>query len=559
MPELEHLTPRRELLDAGWLNLLGSQARLLEVHLQLWAPDLTLILSAPPDARPAELPRASELARQAIYERRTLVSGAGGRPPLLAVPICSAADVVAAITARPFAQVEPRGGPGGSPAPMTARGAPAALEPVAPGPDRSGDAGPWYDPRHGTAAAHSVALAGGEVASLRSTLQTLARLMGQHFDLLQQLGEQAEELASLRNQQELMHRFAGQRGDPADWRQAIEFILQQGCAATGADLALLQLPTDRAPLIARHACSARCGIQADNKELRHLAAQIWWSMRGWPNPQVQGPLEQILGHRAAVSGPVQAAAIRLCPQRPKAGFLAFLRKGAAPFAGHQLGLLGALADQVAMTVRDADLHEDLSEFLMSTVKALVCTIEAKDRYTSGHSARVNLIAMLIGRQMNLPTGAMEALKWASILHDVGKIGMPESILNKPGRLEEEEYEIVKEHAWRGYEVVNHIRQLKTASQAVLFHHERLDGLGYPLGISGEAIPQLARIIAVADAFDALTTRRPYRDAWGIEDAYAEITRVSGTQFDPAPVQALGALVPFLKEHKVMLESADVAA
>jgi HD-GYP domain-containing protein (c-di-GMP phosphodiesterase class II) len=559
MPELDQLTPRRELLDAGWLNLLGSQARLLEIHLQLWAPDLTLILSAPPDVRAAELPRASELARQSMFERRTLWSGAGGRHPLLAVPICSADDVVAAITARPLAPIEPPGSPAGSLVAATHRIAPLPADPATAGSDRPTDAGPWRDPQHTARSSAPATFTGGQVVHLRSTLQTLARLMGQHYDVLLQLGEQADELTGLRNQQELMHRFAGQRGDPSDWRLAIEFVLQQGCAATGADLALLQLPSHRAPLIARHAFPARDGIQAANKELRQLAAQIWWSMRGWPSPQIHGPLEQVLGHRAAIHGRVQAAAIRLSPVRPKAGFLVFLREGTTPFAPHQIGLLGALADQVAMSVRDADLHEDLSEFLMSTVKALVCTIEAKDRYTSGHSARVNLIAMLIGRQMNLPVDAMEALKWASILHDVGKIGMPESLLNKPGRLDDEEFEIVKQHAWRGYEVVNHIRQLKTASQAVLFHHERLDGLGYPLGISGEAIPRLARIIAVADAFDALTTRRPYRDAWSMDDAYAEITRVCGTQLDPAPVQALGELLPFVKEHRVMLESADLAA
>jgi len=559
MPELEHLSPRRELLDAGWLSLLANQAHVLEAHVQLWAPDLTLILSAPPDVGGTELSRASALARQALLERRALWSAAGSRPPLLAVPVCSAQDIVAMITARPLAEVEPPGGRIGSPVALIGRVTPSQADPVSKASDRTARAGPWHDPQYAGRAAPGTARASGQVAHLRSTLQSLAQLMGQHCDLLQQLGGQAKELTSLRHQQELMHRFAGRRTDPANWKQAIEFILQQGCAATGADLALLQLPTDRAPLIARHTFPARGGLQAANKELRQLAAQFWWSMRAWPSPQVQGPLEQILGDRAAIHGPVQAAAIRLSPVHPKAGFLVFLRQGATPFAPDQLGLLGALADQVAMAVHDADLHEDLSEFLMSTVKALVCTIEAKDRYTSGHSARVNLIAMLIGRQMNLPAEAMEALKWASILHDVGKIGMPESILNKPGRLDEDEYEIVKEHTWRGYEVLNHIRQLKTASQAVLFHHERIDGLGYPLGISGEAIPQLARIIAVADAFDALTTRRPYRDAWSIEDAYAEITRVGGTQLDPVPVQALGMLVPFLKEHQVMLESADVAA
>jgi len=251
--------------------------------------------------------------------------------------------------------------------------------------------------------------------------------------------------------------------------------------------------------------------------------------------------------------------VRLNPTHPKAGFLAFLRRGARPFAPHQLNLLEALADQVAMGVRDADLQEDLSEFLIVDGQGAGLRDRGKGQLHSGHSARVNLIAMLIGKQMELPSELMETVKWASILHDVGKIGMPGSILNKPGRLDAAEYEIVKEHPWRGYEVVGKIRQLKTASQAVLFHHEHLDGRGYPLGISGEAIPRAARIIAVADSFDALTTRRPYRDPWSIDDAYAEISRASGTHFDPQAVQALARLLPFIREHRVMLESADQAA
>ena len=148
MPELDLLTPRRELLDAGWLSLLGSQARLLEVHLLLWAPDLTLILSAPPEVRAAELPRISELARQSMFERRTLWSGAGGRHPLLAVPICSADDVVAAITARPLAQIEPLGSPTGSPTSAADRVVPSAAGSAPSGGDRAADTGPWRDPQH---------------------------------------------------------------------------------------------------------------------------------------------------------------------------------------------------------------------------------------------------------------------------------------------------------------------------------------------------------------------------------------------------------------------------
>ena len=170
-----------------------------------------------------------------------------------------------------------------------------------------------------------------------------------------------------------------------------------------------------------------------------------------------------------------------------------------------LRLLETLSERIAMAIASSDLYENLKDFLMSTVKSLVSAIEAKDPYTSGHSERVNLLSMLLGKTMGLPPEDLEVLRWASILHDVGKIGMPESILNKPGRLTSEEYEIMKEHPDRGYKVLAPIHQLAAASLGVRCHHEMVDGQGYPLGLHGTEIPKTARIIAVADTYDALTS------------------------------------------------------
>jgi HD-GYP domain-containing protein (c-di-GMP phosphodiesterase class II) len=217
-------------------------------------------------------------------------------------------------------------------------------------------------------------------------------------------------------------------------------------------------------------------------------------------------------------------------------------------------LLGSLAEQIRLAMNNAELFEDLRVFLMATVKSLVGAIEEKDPYTSGHSERVHLISMLIGRQLGLGAAEMETLRWASILHDVGKIGLPGAILQKPGRLTDEEFAVVREHPDRGYRLLRPIRQLAEAAVCIRAHHEQVDGSGYPRGLRGEAIPRLARIIAVADTFDALTSTRAYRTARTLDYSLEEIRRVRGTQLDTEAVDAFFRLESFLREHQVMIQA-----
>jgi HD-GYP domain-containing protein (c-di-GMP phosphodiesterase class II) len=186
---------------------------------------------------------------------------------------------------------------------------------------------------------------------------------------------------------------------------------------------------------------------------------------------------------------------------------------------------------------NVDLYHGLEEFVINMVKSLVFAIEAKDIYTKGHSERVNRFAMLIGERLQLNQNEQDILNWASILHDVGKIGVPESILNKPGRLNEEEFEVIKRHPKKGSDILRPLEQLKSCLPGILHHHERYDGKGYPQGLKGEEIPLCARIIAVADTFDAITSNRAYRPAKAAEKALAIIEDGVGTQLDPACVEA----------------------
>lgn len=176
---------------------------------------------------------------------------------------------------------------------------------------------------------------------------------------------------------------------------------------------------------------------------------------------------------------------------------------------------------------------------------LARSVAMTDPYLRGHTRRVAELAVQMGREMGLDAAALQTLRRSALLHDIGKIGVPETILNKPGRLTDAEFAVVKEHPMRGWAMVKHMRSLQHALGGIRSHHERLDGSGYPDGLIGEAIPLDARIIAVADVYDALTSHRPYRAAWTPERALALIESESGSKLDATCVRALHAALQHL--------------
>ncbi|HEV7626464.1 MAG TPA: HD-GYP domain-containing protein [Streptomyces sp.] len=174
----------------------------------------------------------------------------------------------------------------------------------------------------------------------------------------------------------------------------------------------------------------------------------------------------------------------------------------------------------------------------STIRALVQAVDIKDRYTRGHSERVGRASVLIARELGMDEERTEALRFAGILHDIGKLGVPTRLLRKEGPLTAEERRVIELHPEYGHEMVRGIGFLGEARSAILHHHERLDGSGYPYGLVGAEIPEFARVVAVADAFDAMTSTRSYRRARPVRTAVAELQRCAGTQFDPRMVRAL---------------------
>jgi len=210
----------------------------------------------------------------------------------------------------------------------------------------------------------------------------------------------------------------------------------------------------------------------------------------------------------------------------------------------EVGLLAAVLFLAPLLVARAAFanYALLRETYDSTVRALVQAVETKDYYTRGHSERVSRVTELIAREWGMREDRVQVIRIAGMLHDVGKLGVPTKILQKQGKLNQLEFEAIKLHPLRGYEMLCEIDFLGEALTGVYHHHERLDGRGYPMGLQDEEIPEFARIIMVADAFDSMTSTRSYRLAKTVEEAIAELRRCEQMQFDPRVVDCLVAAV-----------------
>lgn len=200
-----------------------------------------------------------------------------------------------------------------------------------------------------------------------------------------------------------------------------------------------------------------------------------------------------------------------------------------PSLSTALSLLGMAAQVEA-------LKDDNKKISEQAARTILKALDAKDNYTFGHSMRVAYFSLVTGAEAGLKPEEMYELELSAIFHDIGKIGTPDAVLNKPSRLSEEEFQIMKKHPENSFEILKEFPLFEKIAQNARLHHERFDGKGYPLGLQGEDIPVAARIILIADTFDAMTSTRPYRKGLPYEVAYEELIQFSGTQFDPHLVQ-----------------------
>lgn len=208
-----------------------------------------------------------------------------------------------------------------------------------------------------------------------------------------------------------------------------------------------------------------------------------------------------------------------------------------PFTLGQLASLPILASKAATAVQNSRLYEDLQETCLATIMALANSIEARDKYTRGHTERVWSFATTIASELGWPPAKKLELRMGAILHDIGKIAVPDRILNKQGPLTTEEFEVMKRHPVQGAKIIEGIPFLEPALPYILYHHERYDGKGYPYGLTREEVPIQGRLLAVGDALDAVSSDRPYRKGKKFSEAMQEVIRCSGTQFDPNIVEA----------------------
>ncbi len=218
------------------------------------------------------------------------------------------------------------------------------------------------------------------------------------------------------------------------------------------------------------------------------------------------------------------------------------------FCPEDLELLITISAQASVAIKNARLYEEQQATYLCTVQALVSAIEASDAYTRGHSERVTRYSISLAKRLNLPPAAQKRLEQAAILHDIGKIGIDLTLLHKKGPLSQEDIAALQQHPKIGARILEPIRMFDEVRQIVLHHHERFDGKGYPSQVNGPDIPIEARILAVADTFDAMTSDRPYRRALSHDTAIREIELYSGSQFDPAIAQA------FIAHHQQIVGS-----
>jgi hypothetical protein len=390
---------------------------------------------------------------------------------------------------------------------------------------------------------------------VQSFLHDVQRLLSENRAAQLELHQITDELSSRYEEISLLYSISGKLSRADDLRTTVVNVLAEWRNVLQADCAFLWLrdPTRMEFSFGPHEPPGAHGEGRPTWE--HFARRLADSL---DNSGEEAHLES-LGTQHPIARLLRretdCIAVAVRSEGRLRGVVCGLRPARHPdFGTPEVRLLQSLAAQLGLALTNADLYEDLKSFLTNTVKTLVAAIDAKDSYTAGHSERVNIVSMLLGNEMNLELQELEALYWGSLLHDVGKIGMPESILNKPGQLDDTEIEIVKQHPSRGWEMLHAIDKLRGAADGVRLHHERWDGKGYPLGLAGEDIPRIARIIAVADTFDAIISNRSYRKGQSAARALEIIDSVSGSQFDPAVVETLRRLLPLLDKHQWILMS-----
>ncbi len=361
---------------------------------------------------------------------------------------------------------------------------------------------------------------------LADLARSVARMGESLRDRTDSLSRKVEEISTLRE--------VGRAGRSGELRLALDAVLAAAVRA---------VPADRAYIVLSHAnghpfvAASLGGMPAPGADASVSAPAAWVLANGRSlvlNPDGSGATQ--LADPLAIA--VAAVAVPVPGSEGPLGALVLGSTFAADtYTTDDVRMLSAIGDQAALAVENARLVENLQESYLATVRSLAAAIEARDAYTRGHSDRVAAHAAAIAQELGLAEEQRIALEVASYLHDIGKIGIPEAILGKPGRLDEAEFSRMKDHVNIGAGILGQVSFPWPVAPVVRHHHERWDGGGYPTGLAGEDIPLLARIVTVADSYEAMTSDRPYRAACPTAFAVDELRRHAGAQFDARVVAA----------------------
>lgn len=293
---------------------------------------------------------------------------------------------------------------------------------------------------------------------------------------------------------------------------------------------------------ASHGLSSDVALKARRKEgegvsglvLKHRKPLII-SAGKHPDPEVMATINR-------ENMPASSMSVPLIGKNKLFGVLNVSKFSGAPFTTSDLQIAMILSSQVVTAMENASLYENLRENYFRTVQALVAAVEAKDPYTRWHSANVAKYAVSVARDMEMNPSQLEEIHIAAILHDMGKIGISELIISKPTGLNQEEFDIMKDHPAHGIRILEPIGFSPAIINAIYQHHERFDGKGYPQGLAGEEITLAARILNVADTIDAMVSERPYRGKISIQGVLLELEREAGGQFDPRVTESARRLI-----------------
>jgi len=341
-----------------------------------------------------------------------------------------------------------------------------------------------------------------------------------------------------------------------DLPRALQVIAQEAGSVLNAPAVSVMLWDDKAQAFVIKASTGLSSEYVDAQIIPAEAAHA--ALKDGQALNVFGVRQVRAGGLESIEGEAFPTVLRLALERSGdlKGFLnVYKKEKTAKFLSEEVQLAASFAAQATVAIDNATVYKALKHVTLETITALVAAIEARDPYTKGHCHRVGQGALAIGKKMGLSSQQLTDLCWVAMLHDIGMMGVPDAILHKTEKLTEEEWRIVKTHPLISAEIVGKVEPLKHLVPAIRGHHERYDGRGYPDGIAGDDIPLAARIVAVYDAFDAMTNPRPYRPAMSVREAQRILSRGSGSEWDPRVVRVffqLESAMPFVRERPVSL-------